>query len=133
LALAKVRWHFTSTGYAAHSYFHRGYVFMHRVILGAKASQEVDHINGDALDNRRANLRLCTRAQNAANRRLHANNKSGYRGVGYSGRQAHPWAARIRVNYKLLPLGNFATPEEAAVAYDRAALDHFGQFARTNF
>lgn len=90
----------------------------------------VDHRNGDGLDNRRKNLREATAKQNSANRQLNLNSATGFKGVGLDrGR----WRARIQVDGRLQHLGSFDTPEEAAHAYDAAALELFGEFARPNF
>jgi hypothetical protein len=94
--------------------------------------QEVDHKNGDTLDNRRENLRPATRTQNGRNiTRFHA--KSGYKGVCRVCKTKTPsWFARIYVDNKPIHLGCFATPEEAARAYNEAALMHHGEFAHLN-
>lgn len=104
---------------------------LHRVILGAKPGQSVDHINGNGLDNRRSNLRICTHAENMRNRRRNYNNKSGYKGVtpDRNGR----YRVNIGIDGKFIALGCYASPEEGAWAYDRAAVEHFGPFARLNF
>jgi len=105
---------------------------MHRVILDAPPAVEVDHINRNGLDNRRANLRLATRAENTRNAKLSRRNTSGFRGVSFdhfSGR----WLAIVKSDGKTYRLGAFATPEEAAFAYDFAAAALHGEFASTNF
>ncbi len=102
---------------------------MHRFIMNAPDGMEVDHINGDTMDNRRANLRVCTRAQNAANIRVPTNGVSGYRGV-HKGRRA--WDASIMVRRKRIRLGVWETREEAARAYNAAAATYFGEFAVMN-
>lgn len=102
-------------------------LFMHTFLTGWT---RVDHRNGDGLDNRRENLREATAQQNSANRQRNLNNASGFKGVGLDGRR---WRARIQVAGSPRHLGFFDTPEEAAKAYDDAALDLFGEFARPNF
>jgi len=87
----------------------------------------VDHINGDTLDNRKDNLRLCTQGENSKNRRAQIGT-SVYKGVGYE-KKAGKWRARIRDNYKHIFLGYFDTPEEAAEAYQDAARLRHGEFA----
>jgi hypothetical protein len=102
---------------------------MHRVILNAPDGLQVDHINGDGLDNRRSNLRLATNAQNLQNQKRRSTNTSGYKGVSLyrDGR----WSARIRANGRRVFLGYFATPELAHAAYCAAAEKYHGEFART--
>ena len=116
-------------------------VLMHRLILGVQAQGrglQVDHADGDGLNNRRRNLRLCTPAQNLANsRKLNTRPATArFKGVcRQSGRRAsggRPWRAQIMVGGRQLYLGSFATEEGAACAYDRAAVEHYGPFARTN-
>lgn len=87
----------------------------------------LDHINGDGLDNRRANLRAATPMQNSANTRRPKNNTSGYKGVS---RVAKGWRAMISINRRNVWLGVFATPEDAAAAYWKAAVATRGEFAR---
>lgn len=92
----------------------------------------VDHRNGDGLDNRRANLRRATKSQNGANQRIAARNTSGFKGVSWH-KASQKWDAHIRANGRQRHLGLFLSPEEAARAYDAAARDLFGEFARPNF
>ena len=104
---------------------------MHRVVLRLDmGGPAVDHINGDGLDNRKANLRLATNSQNQMNARKHgANATSSYKGVRlHEGK----WQARIKINGVQSNLGHFDTPEVAADAYDLAALKAFGRYARLN-
>lgn len=112
-------------------------VSMHRIILerilgrSLNTGEYCDHINGNGLDNRRANLRLATSSQNGANRRRASNNSSGYKGVSWN-RVTGKWQAMIRVNKRQINLGSYATPEAAHQAYCEAAQKHFGEFARFN-
>lgn len=105
---------------------------MHRLILDAPDHMDVDHINGNGLDNRRANLRLCNHAQNMCNRKIHKNNKSGFKGVHWHARLGL-WEAQIQVAKKKIYLGCFDDAEVAARRYDAAALLYHGPFARLNF
>lgn len=109
----------------------RATVLMHRVITGAAKGTEVDHANQNTLDNRKANLRVCTASENARNRGKTARNTSGYKGVSFDKRTGK-WDARIGLNGKRRHLGYFDTALEAAAAYDRAALEMHGTFARHN-
>ncbi len=105
-------------------------IWMHRVIMNAQKGQEIDHINGNGLDNRRYNLRLCTRSQNHQNQRI-GGGSSQYKGVCWN-KQAGKWQAQIMLNYKTYYLGHFVNEIDAAKAYDRKAKGLFGEFARLN-
>jgi|SRR6266850_2799308 len=106
-----------------------GGVRIHQVILGCKWG---DHKNHDTLDNRRENLRKCTRSQNCRNARIRRDNTSGFKGVGWHER-IKKWEARIVVNKKQKYLGVFASKEDAARAYDIAAEVYHREFALKNF
>lgn len=108
------------------------HVQMHRLIMDAPESLEVDHINGNRLDNRRENLRLCTSSQNKCNRGLRRDNTSGYKGVSWH-KQRQKWSVRIKTPYgKYLSCGLFEDKREAALAYNKAALNFHGEFAHLN-
>ena len=92
----------------------------------------VDHIDGDFRNNRIENLRACTNAQNQYNASRKSHNKSGYKGVAHCPMYRNPWRARIIVDKKVVELGYYSTPTEAAAAYDTAALLYAKEFARTN-
>lgn len=136
--LVTFRWHCDSYGYAKRSIHignrkHRN-VAMHREILGITDSDIlVDHMNGDRVDNRRSNLRLSTKSTNGCNRNKTRANTSGYKGVTKHNQcKSDRWIAQIRVNNRNRYLGLFTTPELAAAAYNRAAVTHFGEFAKLN-
>lgn len=130
-ALSAVRWHAHWTGsrwYARRerrtANGRRECIYMHRTII---SGDEIDHKDGDGLNNQRGNLRVATRSMNMGNTKIRSDSEQPYKGIYQlpSGR----WAARIRGRY----LGTHKTSEVAALAYDMAALATFGQFARLNF
>lgn len=104
------------------------YCLMHRFILNVPEGSQTDHLNGDGLCNLRNNIRICTCTQNHQNHRR-AKNKSGYKGV-YS--HKYGWQAQIQINGTKICLGVHQTKEDAANAYDKAAIKYFGEFACTN-
>lgn len=140
-----VRWHaicgkVTRTHWSAHRvlWHHGPHVAMHRVIIGALPGQEVDHVNRNGLDNRRANLRICSHRNNTRNRLSGMRKTSQFHGVSWHAARSK-WRAVIAVvapgadGARHCHLGYFDNEADAARAYDRAALQHFGEFATTNF
>lgn len=105
----------------------RIFILMHREILQAPSGLHVDHRDNDSLNNRRSNLRLGTRCQNAQNSPAKRTNSTGFKGVS---RQGHRYVAQICANRMPRVLGTFDTPEEAHAAYCRAAAELHGEFAR---
>lgn len=104
--------------------------FLHRFLLDP-GDLEIDHRNGDGLDNRRDNLRIATRAENSRNTGVRRDNSSGFKGVSFH-KQCRKWTAQIKLDGKLHRLGLHATPELAHAAYCRAAAELHGQFRRTS-
>lgn len=107
-------------------------VFMHRLLLSAERGQFVDHADGDGLNNRRANIRICTASQNMANKAVCRRNKLRAKGVSIdSHARCRPYRASIKPNGKTIHLGRYATVEEASAAYRGASIALFGKFSRT--
>ena len=128
--LTKFEWVVSSSGYVATWISEeRTYRYMHKMLLSEAAM--VDHRNRNPLDNRRSNLRRRTPSQNNMNQRAHRDNSSGYRGVHYRS-DVKKFRAQIKVDGKILNLGHFANKIDAALAYDHAAIKHFGEFANPN-
>lgn len=110
-------------------YYARATISAHKLIVDYKL---VDHINGNPLDNRRENLRYATPRQNSWNRGRRSDSLTGYKGV-TSRRGGKGFTARIQVEGERKVLGWFKNPVDAAKAYDAAAREYFGEFARVNF
>lgn len=111
---------------------------LHRVVAVAGKGQCVDHINRNTMDNRRCNLRICTRGENSRNRGVRHDSKSGAKGVYY--RPPNPkkrmkngvWSADIHANGRRHHLGHFSTKEEAVTAYNEASKHYHGEFSNLN-
>lgn len=121
------------TGYAYRKeYPSNKSIFMHRLLLNAPKGLQVDHINGNGLDNQRHNLRLATNRQNHYNLpKRRDGNTSTYKGV-HLAPSGYGWETQIRVDGRTIHLGIFPTQHAAAIAYNEAALTHHGEFARLN-
>lgn len=113
-------------------------VAMHRLVYSRRSEidisslKDIDHKNREGLDNRFDNLRHATRSQNSANRLEGINNTSGYKGVKSDPMREGVWIAQINENGKRTGLGYFNSPEEAALAYNEAAIRIYGEFACLN-
>ena len=121
------KWHLDITGYAVRKP-KSGKIYMHRLLLNVGAKQ-VDHINGNTLDNRRSNLRPSTIAENRRNKGPKSENTSGYKGVT---KRKNKWIAQISANGTGYYLGIFDNKESAAKAYNKAATQLHGEFAKLN-
>lgn len=105
-------------------------VWLHRIIALCPKGKEVDHVNNNPLDNRRINLRVCTQAQNLQNRGKRRVGTAKYKGA-YWNKLMRKWHAQI-YHGKKIHLGFFDNPEEAALAYNDAAIKYHGEFANLN-
>lgn len=106
-------------------------IAMHRIIMNSEKGALVDHINHNTLDNRKENLRVCNALQNAQNRNINNSNKTGHKGVSFHKRD-RVFYAYIKYNHKRKHLGSFKDVKEAALAYNKAAKELFGEFANFN-
>ena len=136
--LAIYNWHVLmtrNTVYAVRGVGPRGKqraVLMHRTIMGPAAHLEVDHIDGDGVNNQRHNLRICTHQQNMQARRKHVPTASAFRGVSPLAARGK-WVAYIFHNGAQRHIGVFQSEAAAAHAYDQRAKELFGDFARLNY
>lgn len=139
--ISKYRWKINSGGYANSRHYSNGkeaYILMHRLILGITDPKiEVDHKKHNKLDNRRSELRVCTRSENMKNKK--AFGKSKYLGVSYNtfisnGTRYTYIVAQIRTSAgECIKIRGFDTEEDAARHYDKLAKMHHGEFANLNF
>jgi hypothetical protein len=105
-------------------------IYMHKYLLSCPIGMEVDHIDGNGLNNKKENLRIATHQQNNFNKKPYANNKVGLKGVR---EDRGKFIATITHNYKTIYIGSYKTKEEAGIAYDKKALECFGDFAYLNY
>lgn len=123
--VSQYRWHLS------YGYVMSDHTRMHRLIMNPPEGYVVDHINHYTTDNRRSNLRICKQGDNVHNScKTSSRATSPYKGVTVN---RNRWRARIKADGQWISLGCYGTPEEAARAYDRAALDAWGEYAYTNF
>lgn len=135
--VSKLRWFAVWDGYNWYAQTNVGHwrtrrkVKMHVMLMKPPVGVEIDHWDSNGLNNQRRNLRICSHAENCRNRRRHASNKSGFKGVSWKKRN-RKWCAQIKLGPKVIHLGLFDDPAIAARVYDAAAQKHFGEFALTN-
>ena len=108
-----------------------GYLLMHRFIMNPDIGLVVDHQNGNTLDNRKCNIRICTYSENRMNSVKTIYNKSGYKGVCWH-KTGNKWVSKIEINKTVHYLGLFSDLKEAAKAYNDAAIKLYGEFAKLN-
>lgn len=143
--LSKWKWHAASKGrnsgfYAArrarvHEYLVgtvKPNIWMHRVLMNPVIGLEVDHRNNDGLNNQRFNLRICTHPQNTMNIPVYRTSTVGFKGATFR-KRSNRWESYIKLDGVPSYLGSFESPELAAKAYDKAAIEYFGEFANLNF
>jgi hypothetical protein len=135
------RWFITINGYASRTInFKSGpqetkTQKMHRFILNVPDDMETDHINHNRLDNRKCNLRICTKSENQHNAKVRKDSISGYKGVSQRNNSIYrkkPWRAYITYKGKPKHIGYYRTALEAAIAYNMMAKEYFGEFAYLN-
>lgn len=136
--VSKYIWHYADQGTGGKGYAktnNKGkkpaLLRMHRIILGLRGKEKVDHINRNTLDNRKSNLRIVTQSQNMMNAGIRKTNKSGFKGVHFAKREKK-WLAMIWKDNKQIFLGYFKSDKEAANAYNEGAIKYHGEYALLN-
>lgn len=117
-----------------HVSIYKRFVRIHRIVYflhTGEVPKQIDHVDRNRTNNRVENLRPCDEHRNAGNTGMYKHNTSGYRGVSFNTKRRR-WCAQIKKFGKQTPLGDFATKEEAALRYNEAAREHFGEFATLN-
>lgn len=122
-------WSLTN-GYPS-SFIKGKFIYLHRLVLNPKTGELIDHINGNKLDNRKENLRLCTNQQNTFNSKKQKNCSSKYKGVCWD-KNKNKWLSQIRINEKHVQIGRYKNEIDAAKAYNEVAKKYFGEFAKLN-
>jgi len=109
------------------------FISLHRFLMNAKKGQIIDHINHNTLDNRKCNLRICTRSNNAMNMRKpkKSNSLSKYKGLSWNVK-LNKWTVRVMKDYKNYYFGLFISEKDAAIEYNKRAIELFGKFAKLN-
>lgn len=108
------------------------FISMHRLLLNIEDTKtDVDHGDGNGLNNQRYNIRACTRSQNQMNRNRTVKNSTGFKGVIFR-KKTNRFEANISCSGKSIHLGSFKSAQDAAIAYNKAAEKHHGQFAKLN-
>jgi hypothetical protein len=120
------KWHLTGNGYVKSDSIQK---MLHRYVVKALPNEQVDHIDGNPLNNTKANLRICHQMQNTWNSRMPSNNTSGVKGVSFS-KVANKWHAYITYSKKRINIGHFASKEDAIAARKVAEETYFGNYRR---
>ena len=130
-SLSQYKWHVTSGGYAGRTLWKSKpkYLFMHRLITNCPVGKQVDHINGNRLDNRKSNLRIVDEKFNHINVAKRRTNKSGHKGVDWR-KDKKKWRARVQIDKRQYSLGHFTNLSDAVKAYEAASTKLFGEFKR---
>ena len=131
-AVKNKKWHMKANGYVYHDYRHNGKkvsVLLHRLLLDPPSGMVIDHIDGNSLNNKLCNIRVCTPSENAMNSGLFSHNTSGIKGVTFDN-QSGLWVAQIMVEQRTVYLGSYENKSEARDARVEFATETFGEFAR---
>jgi hypothetical protein len=133
--ISKHKWYAekNGNGYYARRWANGRQVRLHQEVFGeVSAGMVIDHANRCGLDNREQNLRACTHRENLCNTAMSSHNKTGYRGVSFD-KNRNKWQATISVKGRPTHLGRYIDISDAAIAYDKEALEQYGEYAQLNF
>jgi len=128
-----IKWYLGDGKYVIHSRYKKASLKLHRTILELSENDNsiIDHIDGNPLNNKKSNLRICTSQQNTFNQKKRINNTSGFKGIFWNKIESK-WESRIGVNCKRIFLGHFKNKIDAVKSYNEAASKYHGEFARLN-
>lgn len=129
--LSKYNWQVDKYNSVASHKTDKGRILIHRYIMNPSSTEEIDHIDGNRLNNQKSNLRICSSSQNKMNIGPRKDNKSGLKGVSLH-KKTNKWGVRIMVEGKYKHIGLFLNKEDAAIAYNTEALKSFKEFAWLN-
>jgi hypothetical protein len=121
-----------NTLYVATGSYGKNLVRLHRLLMDFPEGFYIDHIDGNTLNNCRSNLRLCTHSQNCMNSsKTNRKTSSKYKGVSFNNNKKK-YISQLTYNRKRVIIGQFNNEKDAAIAYNNAAVKHFGEFAKLN-
>jgi len=127
--ISKFGLHLSSHGYVRATKQYKT-IYLHRLIMNPPDNMKIDHINGNKLDNRKSNLRICEQKQNCLNKKIGKRNKTGVPGVWWC-KERKKWAAQISVNCKTKGLGRYINFNDAVEARKKAEIEFHGEYAAT--
>lgn len=131
---SKYKWYWNGTRSGINNNNHGKCIYLSRLVMGFPKGKQVDHINHNIFDNRKANLRICTNSQNCINKAKYKGTTSKYKGVCkvFNTKTDRIWKAQIMFQRKKLSIGHYTTEKDAAKAYNQKAKELFGEFALLN-
>lgn len=125
-----LKWVINTGNRGMHYVFNNKGLLLHRYLMNAPSGKDVDHIYGDTMDNRKSQMRICSRSENMSNSKHYINNTSGHKGVTWH-KKTERWMAYIKVNWKQKTLGYFGNIEDAVKAREEAEDKYFGEYKNT--
>lgn len=129
--LSKYKWHLHTTRFGDYARTSSPKRYMHTFLMNPEHGYEIDHQDGDGLNNQRSNMRICTSSQNKANQNVRSDNVSGFKGVSWD-KSRGKWLVQTHYRGKSKYIGRFTDKLEAARVYNETVIDLFGEFAKVN-